>query len=113
MAAEPVQTESRTVTEGERLYAAWRRCKAEWDLASYAEETLPGPPDEVEDRHCDNTAAALNAYLLHPAEDLRALAIKLRVFRNEDIIDNWERGSEIVAVITEDAQRLAFRSGQQ
>lgn len=109
MATKPVQIDTNFVTEGERLYAASRRKRAEWDLASYADDALPhGPPDDVQDAHCDETADALNAYLLHPAEDLRALAIKLRVFRDEDIFDNWCRGREIVAVIAEDAHRLAF-----
>ena len=95
---------------GDQLYSAWRYAKAQWELADYApDRPRLGLPQEVSDAHCRATCAALNAYLLHPADDLRALAVKLRVFREEEIWDGWSLAEEVTAVLADDVHRLAYR----
>lgn len=96
-------------TECERLHAEWRHAKAVWDAQSYSPEYwAEGLPDEVDSELCGAACDALNRYLLEPAACLRDLAIKLRVFRDEEIVDGWARGQEIAGVLAADAQRLAF-----
>ena len=92
---------------GNRLYAAWRYAKAQWELGDYAPDRPAGLPEAVADAHCMAASAALNTYLLHPAADLRDLALKLRVFRDEEIWDGWHLAAGIVAVLASDANRLA------
>ncbi|WP_100260657.1 hypothetical protein [Qipengyuania seohaensis] len=105
------RTEERKATESEKLYAAWRRAKGSWDLASYAPETfLNGLPNDEEDAHCDATCKALNAYLLHPTDCPRELARKLRVMRDEEIYDSWTMAPQIAVVVAADAHRVAFGS---
>lgn len=95
--------------EFDRLYAVWRHAKATWDAQNYSPENYwDGLPDDVDAELCGVTCDALNAFLLHPAETNRELAIKLRVFRDEEIEDGWTRASEIVASIAADAHRIAF-----
>lgn len=89
-------------------YAAYRRAKALWDCATYAPENLAdGLPADLDHVYCSAFANALNTLLLHPVENARQFAHKMDVFKNEDIIDNWQRGPEIVAAMAEDARRLA------
>jgi hypothetical protein len=112
MATDTLQTESESATESERLYAAWRYAKAIWDTKSYAPGIYPDDlPQDIDSALCDETAEALNRYLLHPAEDLRALACKLRVYRDEELYNNWYRGADIASVLVEDARRFAFPHG--
>lgn len=111
MAVISLQAESANAkpNEFDRLYAAWRYAKATWDAQSYSPENYAdGLPDEQDGELCGVTCDALNAFLLHPAETSRELAIKLRVFRDEEIEDGWTRASEIVASIAADAHRIAF-----
>lgn len=107
MAVIDLATESNT---GHRLYEAWRYAKAQWEVFDYSpdDRSRLGARDEVSSAHCRATCDALNAYLLHPADDLPALALKLRVFRDEEIWDNWRCAEEITAVLAKDAHRLAF-----
>jgi Xaa-Pro aminopeptidase len=93
----------------DELYAAWRRAKAEWDLATYSEKYPHNSiPDEADTTLCCATADALNRYLLAPAPDIKELARKLRTFKDEEIYDNWVKAAEIVAQIVKDAHRLAY-----
>lgn len=106
MADTTLSTEEETEN---RLYAAWRFAKAQWDSAEYSPETQPyGLSHDKSLTLCSATADALNAYLRHPASTLAALAQKLRVFRDEEIWDNWRCAEEITAALANDAQRLAF-----
>lgn len=102
------QPEAATLPESERLRRAWLYAKAQWDLAANNPDEPEGLSDEENDRHCDETTAALNAYMLHPSENWRAHARKLRVFRDQQIYAGWSQESEIVYQIAADAQRLAF-----
>lgn len=92
---------------GNQLFAAWRNAKAQWEIAEYARraEGSNCMEESCED-HCRATAAALNAYLLHPAEDLRELSAKLGVFRDEQIWDGWAKAEEVAACLAQDALRL-------
>ena len=90
-----------------RLYAEWRYAKATWDAQCYSPENYAGGlPDDVLNALCIAACDALNAFLLHPAENIKQLALKLNVFRDEEIEDGWTKASEIVAVIARDANRL-------
>ena len=44
---------------------------------------------------------------MHPARDLRSLALKLRVFRDGEVWAGWHRAEAITAAIAADAHRLA------
>lgn len=112
MAITPLQTRSANTISNEvqRLYAAWRFAKAAWDAELYAPENCTSDmPDEINDRHADLCFDALNAFLLHPAETISDLALKLRIFRDEEIQSGWHKASAIVGVLAEDARRIALR----
>jgi hypothetical protein len=106
MTALPLRQEPAKPSELDRLYAAWRYAKAQWDVADYA---LNGErlTNEETSEHAKRTFDALNAFLLHPADDAKQLARKMRVFRDEEIIDNWTRGPEIVEQLVRDAEKAA------
>ena len=100
-------TEPANVSESERLYAAWRIARAKWELARYDPANLGRDLCEEEDgRHCDADHGALIAYLLHPADDLRELARKLRTFREEDGA-SWTRFDEVMEALENDAFNFA------
>lgn len=110
MANTTLQAESASANPTfDTLYAAYRFAKAQWDMACYAPENVinGGPSDDVNSAHCNAFADALNTLLLHPVNDAKELARKIAVFKDEEIIDNWVRGPEIVAVLAEDARRVA------
>lgn len=102
------ETHAKTTTDGfSRLYAEWRYAKAKWDAQSYSPEFYAiGLPEDIDGAPCTAACDALNAFLLHPAANNRQLAIKLSVFRDEEITDGWEKATEIVACIAADAHRL-------
>ena len=94
----------------EALYAAYRHAKAKWDLDSYAPEYLAdGVPEELEEAHCTAFSAALNAFLLHPAQSAKELSKKLRVYRDEEIFAGWHAAKEITSALADDADRVAKR----
>lgn len=98
---------------GHRLYEAWRYAKAQWEVFDYSPDKAEScVRDEQSSAHCRAACDALNAYLLHPAADLRALALKLRVFRDEEIWDGWTKAEGITIALAADAHRLAF-GGEQ
>ena len=103
----PARRNAEKVSEADRLYAVWRYSKAQWDLAVHNPKSPFSLTDEETNAHCDRTCAALNEYLIHPASNAKELALKLRVFEEEEIIDNWTRGAEIVAQLVKDAELLA------
>ncbi|MDR3449304.1 MAG: hypothetical protein P4M15_06100 [Alphaproteobacteria bacterium] len=95
--------------DGHRLYSAWRHAKAQWDLFDYApDNTNDRPADKVSDGLSRAAFKALDAYLTHPAANLANLALKLKVFKDEEIWDGWHLAEEVSAVIAADAHRLAF-----
>lgn len=95
-------------TKSERLYAAWRVARADYDRASYAPENLAdGPPEEVAMALCGSEREALIAYMLHPAESLPELARKLQTLRDEDMGD-LIRYREIIGTLAGDAEGLTF-----
>ena len=88
------------------LYNEYRRTKAAWDVVLYAPEHFNADvPDDINTSLSDAHSDALNQYLLHPATKPYELVRKMTVFRDEEIIDNWCRGPEIVSVLCEDAKR--------
>ena len=104
-------------TEGHRLYCAWRFARAQWQLALYSPENLGDDlPDEVDSMHCDADHNALLAYFRHPAATWRELALKLRVFQEEDGT-GLTQASEIIAAFAKDADKLmsneAIREARQ
>ena len=106
MNAIPLRAAPVEPSEFDRLYAAWRYAKGLWDAAEYAPDGERLSNEESID-YGTRTYAALNAFLLHPASDAKELARKLRVFRDEEIIDGWKRAPEIVAQLVRDAEKLA------
>lgn len=81
MAVTPLQTEPPAATPAEfhRLLRAWRHRQALWDVATYDPARVGDLPDAENDRHCDEVHEALLAFLMHPASDVRQVAIKLNV----------------------------------
>lgn len=116
MATGTLQAESpaaKQLTELEILYAAWRRANAAWELDRYAPEHIGNDlPDDLNDRHCDATCDALNAYLLHPVENVSELARKLRVIRDEQIAEGWTKASLIIEQLTQDAHAIVLSGGR-
>ena len=111
MATDTLPAESTTTNPGQFdiLYAAWKHAKATWDAALYAPENIGKDlPQAVGDQHCEESCATLNAFLLHPAKDAYELLIKLRVFRDEEIVKGWWKAPEIVNQLVLDAQGAAF-----
>lgn len=99
---------TQSVSEGERLYAAWRVVRAKWEIARYEPANLGRDlSEEMDASFCEADHAALTAYLLHPARDLRALARKLRTFRQEEGTC-FSCAAEIVEMLENDAYDLAF-----
>ncbi|GAA5049744.1 hypothetical protein GCM10023208_08180 [Erythrobacter westpacificensis] len=91
------------------LFAALKHAKAKWDMALYAPDNVGNDlPQEVSDQLCQANCDALNAFLLHPAKDSRELLIKLRVFRDEEIVQGWWLAPQIVEQLVCDAQTAAF-----
>lgn len=112
MAVISLQADSANVkpNEFDRLYAVWRFAKATLDAQTYSPENYAdGLPDEIESNLCGSASDALNAFLMYPATTNRELALKLRVFRDEEIEDGWAKASEIVASIAADAHHIAYR----
>ena len=111
MAVHALQAEIRAAnqpTEQDNLYAAWRFAKAQWDSALYSPENRGNDLcDEVNERHCDATCDALNAFLLHPADTPGDLSRKLRVFRDEQIAEGWTKAPLIVEQLVKDASHIA------
>ncbi|MEZ5688746.1 MAG: hypothetical protein R3E21_08205 [Caenibius sp.] len=98
-----------TTDDFARLYAEWRYAKATWDAQSYSPEFYAiGLPEDIDGDLCTATCDALNAFLLHPAATIRQLAVKLSVFRDEEIADGWEKAPEIVLSLAADAHRIAI-----
>lgn len=96
-------------TESQRLYAAWRCARAEWELALYSPANSSGSiPEDAEDAYCSADNAALIAYLMAPAEDIGELARKLRVLRDEDG-SGLSNAAEVIAALASSAQKLATR----
>lgn len=105
----PPETTATNPCEFDVLYAAWKHAKATWEAALYAPDNVGRDlPQEVDDRLCEASCAALNAFLLHPAEDSRELLVKLRVFRDEEIAQGWWKSAEIVNQLVSDAKTAAF-----
>lgn len=91
------------VSESERLYAAWRCARARWELARYDLANLGRDLcKEADDQFCEADGECLMAYMLHPADDLRELARKLRIFREEDG-SSWTRFDEVLEALENDA----------
>ena len=103
----PIRPEVAMRSDSDRLYAAWRYAKAQWDLADYDPANVEGLSNDESNEYCGRACNALNAYLLHPANGAKELAKKMRVFRDEEIFDNWTRAPEIVARLVKDAEKLA------
>lgn len=95
-------------TEGQRLYAIWRTARAQWELVQHDPANLGRDlPDEIAAPLCDAEHDALLAYLTHPAANVQELALKLRVFHEEDC-DQYGNADELVAVLAEDARQAAY-----
>ncbi|MDE2623758.1 MAG: hypothetical protein KGM83_11275 [Betaproteobacteria bacterium] len=93
-------------SESQRLYSAWRRSMAEWELAQHGPDNVGRDlPEEDDARHCSATHAALMAFLLHPAADLGELAHKLKVAERVEAHEFGE--PELMAAFADDAHRLA------
>lgn len=98
-----------TVSESERLYAAWRCARARWELALWDRAEINSDlPDEAESAHCSESYGALLAFLLHPAATLRELSLKLRTFHLEDGT-GFSDAARIVEALANDAHELAFK----
>lgn len=96
-------TQLAKASESERLYAEWRCARAKWDLARYSPANLGRDLcRETDDHYCTADGAALMAYMLHPANDLRELVRKIRTFREEDG-SSWTRFDEVLEALENDA----------
>lgn len=101
----PVQ--STLCEQSRRLYNAYRKAKAEWDVILYAPERHDSDvPDEINDPLSDAHTAALNAYLLAPVDTIAALSHKLTVFAAEEIHDGWYMAHQIVGTLDMDGRRV-------
>lgn len=89
------------------LYRAWRRAKAEWELAENAPDKPLGLEIEETDAFCDVEQAALNAMLLHPAGELADVVRKLRAFQTEEVYDA-NNVREVLVRIHKDVRRFAY-----
>ncbi|MDP3675258.1 MAG: hypothetical protein Q8R44_09195 [Novosphingobium sp.] len=90
-----------------RLYNAYRKAKAEWDVILYAPERHDSDvPDEINDPLSDAHTAALNAFLLAPVDTIAALSRKLTVFAAEEIHDGWYMAHQIVGTLDMDGRRV-------
>lgn len=70
------------------LYAAFMCAKAEWDLMSYSPEYFERDlPRDLEAKFCSAHSEALNKMMLHPSADASDLALKMSVYRDEDLVD--------------------------
>lgn len=96
-------------TQADHLYAAWKHAKGKWDMESYEPQYVEdGLPDEIGDALCDETCSALNAYLLHPSNDVKEVARKMRVIQDEQIFESWYKSAEIASQLCVDTHRIAF-----
>lgn len=110
MANSTLQAESADENTPEQAFreahAAWRRAKAEWELAQYApgmwDQDLPREEDE---RLSSAACGALDAYLKTPSPTLGGFVWKLRAFQEEEIYNNTNV-EEVVGALIGDAVRL-------
>jgi len=94
-------------SEFDLLWRAWRRTKAEWELAENSPDKPHGlDPDESEE-FCDREQDALNAMLLHPAGQLSDVAMKLRAFQTEQVY-NANNVCEVLDRLKKDVRRFAY-----
>jgi hypothetical protein len=104
-----LQAESATAnpSEFQILWRAWRRAKAEWELAETAPDKPLGLEIEESDAFCDIEQAALNAMLLHPAGELSDVVMKLRAFQTEEVFDA-RNVREVLERLVKDVRRFAY-----
>jgi hypothetical protein len=111
MAYATVLSENSAATErasGEisNRYSEYKRARAAWDVVLATDDDERSSGDEQQ-RLCSASCDALNRLLLTPAENVHDLNIKLRVFNDEEIDDNWTMSRPIVALLADDARRIA------
>ena len=108
----PIRPESceAPLSQFDRLHRAWRHAQALWDVATNDPALIGDLEEEENDRHCDATHEALIAFLMHPATDVRQLAIKLNIIADEGAYAFGEAG-KIMNQVASDAHELIPATG--
>lgn len=106
--------------QAESVCANTTFCSLEANYAMYCAAMAKGPDprsgpasiisDELEIGNC--FAEAIHQLMLFPATNIDELAVKLRIFRDEEISEGWIKASEISVVLADDAGRIATRHGR-
>lgn len=109
MATKSLQAESACASPLSRstvLYHAYRHATAAWFIQLYAPEHLTVDlPEEVNERLSEAHTVALETYLLEPTSNLRELARKLQIFRDEGV-QHYASSDDVVEVLAADARRV-------
>ena len=108
MANIPLDSESACVISANHSpYSAYRHAKAAWDVVLFAPEyENDDVPEEINDPLSDAHCAALEQYMLTPADTIAELGRKLDVFHDEEAWGLYAAPA-FVAALAEDARRLA------
>jgi hypothetical protein len=86
-------------------HRAYSAARARYHLA-IAEHGIDDDAEAIVDRLSDEHEAALHRLMFGLAADMRALAFKLQVFRDDDLT-NHRLANVFIAALAEDAQNLA------
>lgn len=89
-----------------KLYEVYMIAQAKRTLASY-DDSMDAAASDVTHDTCDQ---AVHDIMLTPASDLHALSYKLQVFRDEALDEGHYLEKAAIAVLADDARRLASRS---
>jgi hypothetical protein len=89
-------------------HAAWRRAKAEWDLALYAPGMVGEDlPEDEDTRLCTAHCEALDAFFSTPSKSYAGFIWKLRAFRDEEVFHN-DNVEQVLATLITDLHRLVM-----
>lgn len=110
MAALPIRAESaraNNFVQFDIAYYEYRHARAAWNAVIYAPEHLNDDvPDEIDVPLSRAHTEALKLFLLSPCRQLQHLALKLQVFRDEDVHGGLDCADEIVDALVRDAAHL-------
>lgn len=105
-------TPSRAAQATDHAYAAWKRIEAEWELARHQPEYVGDDlPDDVDTDFCDRSCRAREAYFLEPAENLRALYLKLAAYCRDRAYHGGDNDGDLIGAILRDAHALYLKEG--
>lgn len=109
---QPGEVPASALSEFERLLRAWRYARAQWDLASNDPTRPEGLSNKEDAAFCDRHHEALLAFLCHPAETPKELAIKLN-YVCEQAVWTFDQALAIFEQIASETHELAFTSSRR